>query len=77
MNIFEPSFFSGRSVILTDLGNRWAKAETKGKSMKQDQDMSRAIARSPLHRQSETAKSSNAKARLLLVEDHDVNQILI
>ncbi|WP_323800043.1 response regulator [Parasphingorhabdus sp.] len=45
--------------------------------MKQDQDMSRAIARSPLHRQSEAAKPSNAKARLLLVEDHDVNQILI
>lgn len=67
----------GRIVILTDLGNRWAKAETKGKSMKQDQDMSRAIARSPLHRQSEAAKPSNARARLLLVEDHDVNQILI
>lgn len=45
--------------------------------MKQDQDMSRAIARSPLHRQSEAAEPSDPKARLPLVEDHDVNQILI
>lgn len=45
--------------------------------MKHNQDISRATATGPLHRQSHAAGSSSTKARLLLVEDHDVNQILI
>lgn len=45
--------------------------------MKHDQDISRASVPTPLHRQSNAIDSSSAKARLLLVEDHDVNQILI
>jgi len=45
--------------------------------MKHDQDISRATAYAPLHHQSNAIESSSAKTRLLLVEDHDVNQILI
>ncbi|MEH6660833.1 MAG: response regulator [Parasphingorhabdus sp.] len=55
----------------------WREPGTKGKSMKHDRDISQATAHAPLHRQSEALESSSAKARLLLVEDHDVNQILI
>lgn len=45
--------------------------------MKHDQDISRASGPTPLDRQSNAIEPSSAKARLLLVEDHDVNQILI
>ncbi|AMO72165.1 response regulator [Sphingorhabdus sp. M41] len=45
--------------------------------MKQNQGMNRANAQAQLQCQNNASNSSTAKARLLLVEDHDVNQILI
>ncbi|NRD88930.1 hypothetical protein C8024_04845 [Sphingopyxis sp. BSNA05] len=45
--------------------------------MKHDQDIGRAVVHAPLARKSAADNSLSAKARLLLVEDHDVNQILI
>lgn len=45
--------------------------------MKHDQDQIRTGADMPLHSKAATGRSSSANARLLLVEDHDVNQILI
>jgi CheY-like chemotaxis protein/HPt (histidine-containing phosphotransfer) domain-containing protein len=70
-------FHSGPSKVLTDTKSHLSGATRKGKSMKQNQDMSRVTANAPLQCQSKAANLSNAKARLLLVEDHDVNQILI
>lgn len=45
--------------------------------MKQNQLLSRATERSPLQCHPRLSNASPSKARLLLVEDHDVNQILI
>jgi CheY-like chemotaxis protein len=70
-------FQSGPSEVLTDTEAHLSRAKKKGKSMKQNQDMSRTTANAPLQCQSKAANSATAKARLLLVEDHDVNQILI
>jgi len=49
----------------------------KGISMEQKHNMSPATKNAPGEYQSRPSNSSSAKARLLLVEDHDVNQILI
>jgi CheY-like chemotaxis protein/HPt (histidine-containing phosphotransfer) domain-containing protein len=46
-------------------------------NMKQFPDMKIAPPHAPLQCQSKSSNSPAAKARLLLVEDHDVNQILI
>lgn len=45
--------------------------------MSQNQEMKIAPAHEPLQCQAKSQNPSTAKARLLLVEDHDVNQILI
>tara|TARA_R110001606_G_scaffold215047_3_gene362940 strand:+ start:3213 stop:3998 length:786 start_codon:yes stop_codon:yes gene_type:complete len=45
--------------------------------MTQIQEMACVPAYTPLQRQTKTSNIPTAKARLLLVEDHDVNQILI
>lgn len=45
--------------------------------MSETEEMKNGTARSSLHSQTKTDNPSSAKARLLLVEDHDVNQILI
>lgn len=45
--------------------------------MSQNQEMKIAPAHEPLQCQTKSQNLSTAKARLLLVEDHDVNQILI
>lgn len=45
--------------------------------MKQNQDIDHANEQAPVQCQSKASHSSTSKVRLLLVEDHDVNQILI
>ncbi len=68
--------FETRKVTV-GTGTLLTSSRQKGISMEQKYNMSHATEIVPREYQSRPSSSSSAKARLLLVEDHDVNQILI
>ncbi|PIX67285.1 MAG: hypothetical protein COZ43_02310 [Sphingomonadales bacterium CG_4_10_14_3_um_filter_58_15] len=68
--------FGPRKVTLST-GSLLTSFRQKGITMEQNRNISRAAENALGECQSRPSSSSNAKARLLLVEDHDVNQILI